>query len=387
MKEEFKVIEILRMPLTLFVVMVHLDILNPMPLCESHACLFSTDGFWAFVVSFFSHVVSHIAVPCFFIISGYLFYVHLCDWNWRVWLNKMKRRLWTLLIPYLLWNIMPFLYIFFLKLAAFVLEGKPLTSMITYVDSKGWHIFGDLYPSHADEVNWLGFSRGWISPYNPPMWYLQCLIIVCLITPLIWWFLKNTRVWGVVFLAILFLLKAFPLEQGIRALFFFSVGAWVSICEIEVRESLLMSMKWIIPVTIIAACADTYYDGQYTDIGYYFTHPAYVLLGVLSAFSIGFWCVRKGYVGMMKYTKYSFFIYAAHAANVIQPIRGFLLHHIYGTSLGRMLLYYLLTYGLTLFICIVIYKVLDRICPRMLMVLTGNRAKAYKNYASTSDKR
>ncbi|MBR5715337.1 MAG: acyltransferase family protein [Bacteroidales bacterium] len=48
-------------------------------------------------------------VALFFLLSGYLFFKHLEQWDSNVWLRKMKRRLWTLLIPYILWNT---IYIF-----------------------------------------------------------------------------------------------------------------------------------------------------------------------------------------------------------------------------------------------------------------------------------
>ncbi len=50
--------------------------------------------------------ICRIAVPCFFLISGYLFFKKLEDWNLDMWKGKMVRRVHSLLIPYVLWNIL-----------------------------------------------------------------------------------------------------------------------------------------------------------------------------------------------------------------------------------------------------------------------------------------
>lgn len=54
--------------------------------------------------------IGHIAVPMFYIISAYLFYHNIS--TLKDTLSKIKKRIKTLLIPYLLWNT--FLYSFFL---------------------------------------------------------------------------------------------------------------------------------------------------------------------------------------------------------------------------------------------------------------------------------
>ena len=52
----------------------------------------------------FSEGLCWVAVPIFFLISGYLFFVKLEEWRTDVWVDKLKRRVKTLLIPYLLCN-------------------------------------------------------------------------------------------------------------------------------------------------------------------------------------------------------------------------------------------------------------------------------------------
>lgn len=58
----------------------------------------------------FSRGICEIAVPVFFLISGYLFFRGMENWNTSVWVNKIKRRIKTLLVPYILWNIISVMF-------------------------------------------------------------------------------------------------------------------------------------------------------------------------------------------------------------------------------------------------------------------------------------
>lgn len=58
----------------------------------------------------FSLGLCQVAVPIFFLISGYLFFVRLEEWDTGIWTGKLKKRIKTLLIPYLIWNIIAALF-------------------------------------------------------------------------------------------------------------------------------------------------------------------------------------------------------------------------------------------------------------------------------------
>jgi peptidoglycan/LPS O-acetylase OafA/YrhL len=58
-----------------------------------------------FIISI-SHVIAQIAVPTFFLISGFLFFSHFGDGGSRVWKRKISNRIKTLLVPYLLWILL-----------------------------------------------------------------------------------------------------------------------------------------------------------------------------------------------------------------------------------------------------------------------------------------
>ena len=91
---KYKVFDWLRFPLIVFVVYIHsfgkpidfyaIDFSNPMPM----------DYYNLFRISI-SHVLTHIAVPMFFFISGFLFFNKLQEWNRTVYFDKLKKRIKT----------------------------------------------------------------------------------------------------------------------------------------------------------------------------------------------------------------------------------------------------------------------------------------------------
>ena len=50
-------------------------------------------------------VIARAAVPAFFILSGYLFFFGKTSFSREIWLIALKKRFWTLFVPFVLWNI------------------------------------------------------------------------------------------------------------------------------------------------------------------------------------------------------------------------------------------------------------------------------------------
>ena len=102
---QFKTIKWLRFPLIVLVVYIH-NYGSPYDYSPIINWT-SISGFdlYEIIRIFISKVISHIAVPCFFFISGYLFFSNIVFFNKQTYLSKLKKRINTLFIPYLLWNI------------------------------------------------------------------------------------------------------------------------------------------------------------------------------------------------------------------------------------------------------------------------------------------
>lgn len=76
-----------------------------------------------------SRIISHCAVPIFFLISGYLFFQGLHEWDTKTWKRKIRSRVKTLLIPYILWILFFILFILAQKVGGIVLHGKPISGI------------------------------------------------------------------------------------------------------------------------------------------------------------------------------------------------------------------------------------------------------------------
>lgn len=97
-----KTFTLLRFPLLIGVVMIHCDIT-----AQLHPELRNQ---WAGDVMYlFSNVIGRFSVPMFFIISGYLFFRNGV-FDTSIYIAKLRSRVNTLLIPYLLWNLIGFIY-------------------------------------------------------------------------------------------------------------------------------------------------------------------------------------------------------------------------------------------------------------------------------------
>lgn len=93
-----KVISFLRFPLIVAVVFIH---------SEPHIFItHDLDNYKIYEIIFFllSKTVAGAAVPIFFFISGFLFFYH-GDFSASQYIKKCKNRIHTLLIPYIIWNI------------------------------------------------------------------------------------------------------------------------------------------------------------------------------------------------------------------------------------------------------------------------------------------
>lgn len=64
-------------------------------------------GWGAFLVTFISEGLASACVPLFYFLSGYLFFARW-TFTWNGYKSKLRRRMWSLLVPYILWNCVGF---------------------------------------------------------------------------------------------------------------------------------------------------------------------------------------------------------------------------------------------------------------------------------------
>ena len=98
----------LRFPLIVAVVLIHCNI------SDYNVAVGHLYGYkWFRLIAI--HLVADVAVPAFFFIAGYLLYANI-DFTWNNYVHKLRNRVKSLLVPYLLWNTICFLLIVVLQL-------------------------------------------------------------------------------------------------------------------------------------------------------------------------------------------------------------------------------------------------------------------------------
>lgn len=321
-----------------------------------------------------SHVIAHSAVPTFFLISGYLFFRSMQQWNTAIWKRKMQSRIHTIVIPYILWISVYVAYILLQKAAGIVLYEKPWSNISDYLAEQGWlHIYWDSYRWNIDRVNLLGWQTPSSAPALVPFWFMRDLIVVFLFTPVIHWCVCKFRAKFILALFVCYILQLWVPVSGlsITATFFFSFGAW---CSITGKDTMLMK-RWLKMACGIATMLlfpiMVYYDGHNTDMGNRL-YPVFVFLLVISAifFFIRLTSNRKILIinVIQEMGGYSFFIFASHI---------FVLEHIswlINKTLSTMgtigdIIAYLFTPLLTIAICIFICRIMLQYAPKLSKIL------------------
>lgn len=269
-----QLVKALRFPLAVMVVCIHSYLPN--------------DG--NCFINMLSHVLSHIAVPLFFLFSGYYFFTGLREWNWEIWGGKIKKRAKTLLLPYLVWILLFVLYSVAPSVFKCLIMGKSFSLIEWFNTNYGFHIFWDSYQWNLDRVDILGNPAISSAPILVPFWFIRDLIITVLMTPFMHILLRHRgrgpkylSIIALLCLGVLYLSSISLIIPGfsINAFFFFALGAY---CRLNGRS--LYCRNRI--ASIVSVCAllllftDTLFDGHNTPIGNIFYKP-WVLLGVYSA--------------------------------------------------------------------------------------------------------
>lgn len=168
-------------------------------------------------------LITYSFVPCFFVISGFLFFANV-DRNklvFGVFLKKITSRINSLLIPYIVANLFALCVLFCISYLG--IESKSLPKLTTN--------FGTII---------LGFwDTGSGSPYGYGLWFLRDLFVVSFLSPLIYIYVNKLKALGIIILIVCWLLNIvnIPLSGiGLSSITFFGLGTYLSI----VRNNLFL---------------------------------------------------------------------------------------------------------------------------------------------------
>lgn len=170
--------------------------------------------------------VFSIAVPFFFVCSGYFLARHVGDVGW--YRSACVKRFWGLLVPYLIWSLVAALIP---AVLAVVMNAFDLNAMETAV-AKAW-------PHDWWRIAGLDVFH---YPAYVPLWYVRALLMFTLVCPFVVWGLRTFGLLGLLALWVFWMLfcfsKGHPHIEGffgpffsLRGLFWFAVGCWIAFNE------------------------------------------------------------------------------------------------------------------------------------------------------------
>lgn len=314
-----------------------------------------------FVSEMISHNFARIAVCWFYVFSGYLFFRYMkedrLEWVWYA--NKLKKRFWSLLIPYLIWNLLLVL-LSYAKTKATVAFGFPDDGGVQYLKETG-------------PAFWF-----WTGPINFPLYFMRDLMVMSLLAPLLYYVFKGLRrIGGAVLLLALMSLYAFtewmPDMPGIdfRSLVFFSVGAYLGIYKLNMLE-LARKVKW--PSAILAAIllvAATLANAKpfHTAILYwFFPFGMITLMNICDALIDN----ERRCVRMCRMAETVFFVFASHEIFILGLTKG-VFSRVFGDGLPGLWISYFGVPVVVLSICLLLYWCIKKIMPRTLSFICGGR--------------
>lgn len=370
-----KTIDWLRFPLTIAVVFIHSfgdpKIIDMQSI--NYAQLSGMDIYNIIRVAI-SHVITHIAVPTFFLFSGFLFFLNMKKWDFSFYLDKMKNRFRTLVIPYFLWNLLAILVVGIPPLLLFLVKNVPYTFWDVLFDKGLLSCFWNCQTWAEDRTNLLGGSTPMSSPYNVPLWFLRDLIVVVISTPIIYYVIKSTKILGLILLGIAFYTKIWIPIQGfsITALFFFSFGAFFSINRKNMIDQLQKIQIPCLIIAVITMILCVYYDGIKMKDYYY---PIFTFTGSITAINMTSYLISIGWIKKVNVTlsKASFFIFAIHTILIVDMSSRVFDLIVKPVAPISLTIKYLLLPFIIVSICLVIYRILEKFIPKTLGLFTGNR--------------
>jgi surface polysaccharide O-acyltransferase-like enzyme len=357
-------IEILRFPLIIGIVFIH-NYTSTIRMAQGSIGVEHSSAWDDFVRFFISQGVARVAVPLFFLVSGYLFF--LGQWSWSKYAGKLKRRVNTLLIPFLFWNLATW---------AIYTAGRRIPQTRMYFE-------GGVWPP-AGQVSFLGYIGALFGisaryPIDYQFWFIRDLIALVVLAPVIYFLLRGK--WLLPFLLILFGLwfaAAWPdlwpsmvhsifLPEQIEAALYFSLGAYLSQPGKDVT-CLDKFGPWISAAFFVFLVLHSTYQDRLP-----YLHKFVILFGVpslwwLTGLALGSAKLKASLIGLVGD---GFFVFAAHEP--LQTVVRKVSYRLFSPTAGASVLaLYLLTPVCMIALLVIVRRCLLKIMPRFTGVITGN---------------
>lgn len=335
----------LRFPLIFLIVMLH---------CYSVQGLEGSHETYFKVLYPFSLWLGETGVPGFFVISGFLFFLSKKSYS-----QKIKARVHTLLIPYILWNL-------------FMLALYGIAYAIGYPQNINGGSLADFQFTDYLRLFWDrgSYENGNFVPILCPLWYIRNLLIMSILSPLMYYIIRYVR--ELFLIAITFWwLTTYHNAFIPQTILFFSLGAYFSIFDINPLKIVSENKTIVLFLFGIFAVGDIFsHIVMGTPINLQL-HRISLILNIPVLLLLADWCVRHEFTS--KYLPNSAFIVFCVHYPIVVLLRRFCISTFSDSSDFIHLLLYFACVIVATSLSIGFYCLLERFFPKVKNILSGNR--------------
>jgi len=368
---------LLRFPLALFVTAVHVFKVPPYldmtdsSFAESYPV---AEGLLRFVGAF----ITDQSVPVYFFIAGYVFFMGL-NFNMSDYSGKLRRRIHSLLIPYLLWNTFTILYMLKMYLPGI----REISDSYGTVDldlslSAFINCFWDT--SHGFIPSDDPMSNG-IYPIDAPLWFVRDLMIMVLIAPAIHALYKLPAKVAVSILSLvtfIYMLRIPGLGHLSMMLEAFPFFAWGGFLSYHKRDMIAEFSRFRLASFILypLLASIIFFFKPYAPQAMVYVKSVNVIVGLFFFYNVAASIIThwggRSYKFSTIFAPVSFFVYCGHYL-LIWPIGRRLFNAIDPTSDAAVTLYMISLYVSIIAVLLVTYFLMRRFTPRLLKLFNGGR--------------
>lgn len=318
----------------------------------------------SFIQLILSEGICRIAVPMFFVISGYLFYSSF-DGSLHSYFGKMMRRLRSLVIPYLLWSGIVFFLFYF---------AQRIPGLSNYFTTR----------NDADLSLKSLLQSIILDSYNSPLWFCRYLICFSVLAIVLYYPYRYAAIPVLLLLFYGWFLGfwGLPIRIPIRmdALFFHSLGAVIALHPSPIRKINLLFRNMRLPILVLyllilvsRTLLLCHQSPDYLLLGR--SDSALELIGKIGIMTgmLSLW-YGSAFLDSAKawdISHYAFLIFAAHHPLVNALKKG--LMKLLGVSLASSLATYFASAAMTVLVIYGVGKLMHRFMPRALRLMTGGR--------------
>lgn len=280
------------------------------------------------------------AVPAFFLISGYLLCFNIQKLTLGIYLSKLGKRVKTLFIPYILWNLIAVGY----QLATHQISELP------------------------------SFPEIFISPINFPLWFIRNLFILVIIFPLIYGIARYLGKYGLI-AAIVCFIWAFNVHYFfslvLQSIFFFYLGIYGGVHKVNV-DSIHKAVRIALPIIALLLFISVVFCPEYIPQPLLAIH-LYLLAGTLSLIIICNQIIAHWQFTLPTLlTSSTFFIYVAHKIGATYTAKQ-IVNIIPMPDKLNEIVTFLVSPLLAVVLCVGVYMLLSKYSPKTFKILTGGK--------------